>query len=99
MLASLYYVLRMISKRRSTLLMLYPDPFWGSRPEAADGHRQLIAAIQLICAEVNRATDNLVCLDLSTVLKPSHFDGSDIHPNVDGYRVMASAVSKIVNHR
>ena len=39
----------------------------------------------------------IVTLDLSTVLNSSHFDNVDIHPNVDGYKVMAKAINEAVS--
>jgi lysophospholipase L1-like esterase len=94
-LASLFHVLMRLRRKR-VILMLYPDPFQGSRPDAAAGHRQLVEAIRAVASYANEINGNVVLLDLSEVLGPEHFDGEDIHPNEDGYAAMAAAVRKLI---
>ena len=97
-LASLYYVLRKLScAHHKIILLLYPDPFWGAKPEAAAGRNQLVEAIAAVARFANAQYNNIIMLDLSTVLGPQHFDGVDIHPNEDGYKAMASAVTDLID--
>jgi len=90
--ASLFHVLMRLNQKRRIILMLYPDPFCGARPDAAAGHRQLIAAIRAVASLANEINSNVTLLDLSRVLRPENFDGADIHPNKNGYQAMADAV-------
>lgn len=94
-LASLFHVLMRLSSKR-VVLMLYPDPFQGARPDAAAGRRQLVEAIAAVAGYVNSINGNIVMLDLATVLGPQHFDGQDIHPNLAGYEAMADAVRRVI---
>ena len=94
-LSSLFHVLMRLRRKR-VILMLYPDPFCGARPDAAAGHRQLIAAIRAVADLANSINENITLLDLSHVLRPEHFDGVDIHPNEAGYRAMAEAVMGVI---
>ena len=94
-LASIFHVLMRLRRRR-VILMLYPDPFQGTRPDAAAGHRQLVDAISAVAEYANSINGNITLLDLSTVLGPEHFDGLDIHPNATGYAAMAAAVREVV---
>ena len=91
-LAALYYALRKIAvSKPRVLLMLYPDPYQGARPDA-EGRLRLVQAIAAVAAEVNRATGNVETLDLAGALGPRHFDGVDIHPNAAGYAAMAAVI-------
>ena len=94
-LSSLFHVLMRLRRKR-VILMLYPDPFCGARPDAAAGHRQLIAAIRAVADLANSINENITLLDLSDVLRPEHFDGVDIHPNEAGYQAMAEAVTGVI---
>jgi lysophospholipase L1-like esterase len=94
-LAALFHVLMRLA-RKPVIFMIYPDPFHGSRPDAAAGHRQLVDAIAAVAKFANSITGNITMLDLSTVLGPQHFDGADIHPNVTGYASMAKAVRRLI---
>lgn len=90
-LASIFHVLMRLRRRR-VILMLYPDPFQGTRPDAAAGHRRLVEAISAVAGYANAINGNITLLDLSTVLGPQHFDGQDVHPSAAGYAAMAAAV-------
>jgi lysophospholipase L1-like esterase len=97
MMGALYMVLKRISETKKTILMLYPDPFSGTRADAIEAQKQLTMALNLIVSAVNKEKNNIVTLDLSTVLNSSHFDNVDIHPNVEGYKVMAKAITEAVS--
>lgn len=97
MMGSLYAVLKRISESKKTILMLYPDPFSGTRADAVEAQKQLTIALNLIVSAVNKENDNIITLDLSTVLNSSHFDNVDIHPNIEGYKVMAKAITEVVS--
>lgn len=95
-LASIFHVLMRLRRRR-VILMLYPDPFQGARPDAAAGHRQLVEAISAVAGYANSINGNITLLDLSTVLGREHFDGLDIHPNEAGYQAMGAAVMDLID--
>lgn len=100
-LASLGLVLSRIARTKPVLLMLYPDPFMGTpslHPESAEGVRRLNAAITSVAQVVNAVSPNpVMLLDLGSVLRAEHFDGQDIHPNLDGYAAMAAAVLDVID--
>ena len=89
-LSSLYYVMRILGPRRRIIVMLYPDPYCGARPQSASYHRLLIGALRALVAAVPYAEP----FAISPILGPQHFDGSDIHPLPSGYRAIASAMRK-----
>jgi len=93
----LYMVLKRISETKKTILMLYPDPFSGTRAEAIEAQKQLTMALNLIVSAVNKEKNNIVTLDLSTMLDSSHFDNVDIHPNAEGYKEIAKSIIEIVS--
>ena len=95
-LASLFHVLMRLRHKR-VILMIYPDPFQGARPDAAEGHRQLVEAISAVAGYANSINGNITLLDLSTVLGREHFDGLDIHPNEAGYQAMGAAVMDLID--
>lgn len=89
----LFSVLAQIAKAKyRTVVMVYPDPFFGKNKDAAFLMPHLSTAIKGVCEAVNALWAGVIVLDLADVLKPEHFDGEDIHPNADGYRAMADAV-------
>jgi lysophospholipase L1-like esterase len=94
-LASLFHVLMRLRRKR-VVLMLYPDPWQGVRPEAAAACACLANGITAVAALANKAHGNITLLDLSEVLGPKHFDGEDIHPDRDGYAAMAAAVRNLI---
>ena len=64
---------------------------------AADKVRGLNELISSIADVINLSGHNpVMLLDLGTVLRPEHFDGTDIHPNEAGYRAMAAAVMDVI---
>lgn len=85
--------MRTLGPRRRIIVMLYPDPYCGALGEAAFGHRLLIGALRAIVAAVPYAEP----FALSPVLRPHHFDGTDIHPLPDGYRAIAEALKAHLN--
>lgn len=96
MMGALYAVLSKISENKKVVFMLYPDPFVGTRADAIEAQKQLTTALNLIVSAVNKEKENVIVLDLSTVLNSSHFDCVDIHPNADGYKEMAKAITELV---
>ncbi len=98
MMGSLYAVLKKISDSKDVvILMLYPDPFNGTKPEAIDARKQLTDALTLVVNAVNIEKGNVQLLDLSLILNSDHFDNIDIHPNAEGYKVMAKAILDMVS--
>jgi lysophospholipase L1-like esterase len=93
--ASLFYVLMRLRRKR-ILLMVYPDPFFGSRPDASAAAAGIAEAIKQIVSLARICGVEVSVIDLSPVLSPIHFDGTDIHPNAAGYAVMAEAIIKMV---
>ncbi len=94
-LAALALVLNRIALYKPVLLMLYPDPYQGKRKDVAEGIIRLNAAITTVTYAVNGMCASggpVMLLPLGPLLKPEHFDGSDIHPNAAGYAAMAAAV-------
>lgn len=96
-LAALALVLFKISRWMPVLLMLYPNPR-PADPQSADGVARLNAAIGCVSDVVNATLCGhpVMLLDLGGVLRPEHFDGIDIHPNLDGYKAMAAAVMDVI---
>jgi len=97
-LASLALVLYRIAREMPVVLMLYPDPHRDQSTLTAVGVRRLNAAITTVTHAVNGicSAGPVMLLDLGKVLKPEHFDGSDIHPSVEGYAAMAAAVRDLL---
>lgn len=95
-LAALFYVLMRLWSKERVILMVYPDPFFGARPDAAAGHAELARAISAVAGLANYITGGIKLLDLAGVLRPEHFDGQDIHPNPEGYRAIAGAVREML---
>jgi len=99
-LAALALVLAQVATCKPVVLMLYPNPYMGvpdKLPDAADKVRGLNELISSIADVINLSGHNpVMLLDLGTVLRPEHFDGTDIHPNEAGYRAMAAAVMDVI---
>ncbi len=95
--AALFHCLMRLRRKTRIILMLYPDPFAGRRLDATALHRDLVMSISSVAALANSITGNISLLDLSTVLRPEHFDGTDIHPNAAGYQAMAAAVTDLID--
>jgi lysophospholipase L1-like esterase len=94
-LASLALVLHRIATYSPVLLMLYPNPFQGKRPDVAEGVIRLNTAITTVAHAVNGMLPPggpVMLLPLGPLLGAEHFDWIDIHPKASGYAAMAAAV-------
>lgn len=76
---------------RPVVVLLYPDPFSGKNPQSATGVPMLNAAIRMAVCGIPTVS----FLDLGTVLRPEHFNGTDIHPTRAGHEVIAAAIAKL----
>jgi lysophospholipase L1-like esterase len=92
-MAALFYCLMRL-RRKDVLLLLYPDPFFGGRPDVQRGHRELCVCIRAVARLAHADGAAVGILDLGNVLTTAHFDGRDIHPNADGYGVIAAAIRR-----
>jgi lysophospholipase L1-like esterase len=82
-------------KRKRTIVLLYPDPFSGVNKEFRVGTPILNAAVRYACGP-DSGSIGAEFLDLGTVLKPEHFNGTDIHPTIEGHKVLAAALAKLL---
>ena len=78
--------------RPLTIVLLYPDPFSGKNLQSRVAVPLLNGAIKSACAEIP-----VVFADTGLWLKPEHFGGIDIHPNIAGHKVIAEEMLKIIN--
>lgn len=83
--ASLRRVVETVRKSR-TIVLLYADPFCGRDLRSAVACPLLNAAI---CSALPAGVETF---DARTVLRPEHFDGSDIHPNRAGHEAIADGL-------
>ena len=77
-------------RKSRTIVLLYADPFGGRDIRSAIACPLLNAAI---CGAV---PDGVETFDTRTVLRPDHFDGTDIHPNRAGHEAIAVGLAAML---
>ena len=96
-LSALALILYRIGSTKPVLLMLYPDPYQGSRPDEAEAAALIAASCSSVARLVDMVTGPVRVLDLGDVLGPAHFEPGDIHPNKAGYAAMARAALAVIS--
>jgi lysophospholipase L1-like esterase len=92
---ALLHVVNTIAKSiPHVVIMVYPDPFSGTRADAKEAQWQIANTFHQL-----PFLNNVHLLFLSGFLSKDHFDGVDIHPTKEGYAVMASAITDIINKK
>jgi lysophospholipase L1-like esterase len=89
-LTALHRVVATVRKSR-TIVLLYADPFSGRDLRAAIACPLLNGAI---CGALPPGVETF---DTRLVLRPEHFDGSDIHPNRAGHEAIAAALLRDID--
>lgn len=80
----------LLAKKARTIVLQYADPFNGANPQHAFICHLMNALIKGECP------DGVEVFDTRTVLKPEHFDGKDIHPNIDGHKAIAAGLIELL---
>jgi len=80
-------------RKKRTIVILYTDPFFGRDKRFAYICPLLNATIRLSCPS------GVEFFDTSLVLRPEHFDGVDIHPNLKGHEAIAAGLKKVLESK
>jgi hypothetical protein len=88
-LSALRRMVETVRKDR-TIVLLYADPFGGRDIRSAVACPLINAAI---CGVL---PDGAETFDTRAVLRPEHFDGSDIHPNRAGHEAIAAGLQEML---
>lgn len=78
-------------QKKVTVVVLYADPFFGKNKGYAVMIPLLNSAIRLACPEW------VDFFDTYAILKPEHFDGTDIHPTMAGHQAIADGLMGLLN--
>lgn len=79
-------------QRPETFILLYPDPFNGA-------HEDFNAALPVLRGAIREAVSQfqgITLVDLSAILEPSDFNGSDIHPIQSGHAKIAAHFKSLI---
>jgi hypothetical protein len=77
-------------RKARTIVLLYADPFGGRDIRSA------IVCPLLNAAIVSTLPPGVETFDTRSVLRPEHFDGSDIHPNRAGHEAIATGLREML---
>jgi lysophospholipase L1-like esterase len=78
-------------RKPRTIVIQYTDPFSGNNPMSAVACPLLDAFIK------GEVPDGVEVFDTRTVLKPEHFNGHDIHPNMAGHQAIADKLRQLLS--
>ena len=86
-------------RRPTTVVILYADPFLGSRQDATLGVQIINVSIR-VSVKYSLRSIPVLFLDASQILTdPSHFNGTEIHPTRLGHQAIAQELTRMLQQQ